>query len=77
MYIFYLFGYVYGVMDIGVMDTVTRVQILDEAVCISHNANILGKSMSPTTPPSATGKIVGQFGLFNLDMANSLKEGKL
>ena len=29
------------------MDTVTRVQIPDEAVCISHGANTVGKSMNP------------------------------
>ena len=27
------------------MDTATRVQILDEVVCISHSANTLGKDM--------------------------------
>ena len=30
------------------MDTVTRVQILDEAVCISHSTNTIGKGMYPT-----------------------------
>ena len=29
------------------MDTVIRVQILDDAVCISHDANILEKSVNP------------------------------
>ena len=33
------------------MDTVIRVQILDEAVCISHSANILGNDMNPTILP--------------------------
>ena len=30
------------------MDTVTRVQILDEAVCVLHGSNIFGKGMNPT-----------------------------
>ena len=46
------------------MDTVTQVQILDKAVCISHRANTLGK-----------GKIEGQTRLFSLGMATSLGEG--
>ena len=29
------------------MDTATRVQILDETDCISHNTNTLGKGMNP------------------------------
>ena len=29
------------------MDMATRVQILDEAVCISHSANTLEKVMNP------------------------------
>ena len=31
------------------VDSVTRVQILDETVCFSHNANSLGKGMHPTS----------------------------
>ncbi len=38
------------------MDTVTQVQILDEAVFISHNANIFGKGMHPTILSPAMGK---------------------
>ena len=38
------------------MDTVTRVQILDEAVNISHNGNTLGKSMNPIIFPTVKGK---------------------
>ena len=30
------------------MNTVTRFQILDEAICISNSANIFGKGMHPT-----------------------------
>ena len=29
---------------------VTRVQIQDEAICISHSPNTLGKGMNPTIP---------------------------
>ena len=35
------------------MDTATRVQILDETDCISHNSNTLGKSMNPIILPPA------------------------
>ena len=38
------------------MDTVTRVQILDETDCISHSTNILGKDMNPIILPPAMGK---------------------
>ena len=33
------------------MDMVTRVQILEEAVCISHHTNTLGKAMNQTILP--------------------------
>ena len=39
----------------GVMNTANIVQILDEAICISHSANNLGKGMNPTTLPLAMG----------------------
>ena len=38
------------------MDTVTRVQILDETDCISHSTNTLGKSMNPIILPPAMGR---------------------
>ena len=38
------------------MDTVTRVQIVDEVVSILHGANIFGKGMNPTIFPPAMGK---------------------
>ena len=38
------------------MDTVTRVQILEEAICISQITNILGKGIHPATFPPAMGK---------------------
>ena len=30
------------------MDMASQVQILDKAVCISHNTNTLGKGITPT-----------------------------
>ena len=33
-----------------------QVQILDETVCSSYNANIYGKGMTPTIVPQAMGK---------------------
>ena len=38
------------------MDIATRVQILDEANCISHSTNTLGKGMNKIILPSAMGK---------------------
>ena len=38
------------------MDTATRVQILDEADCISHSTNTLGKGMNLIILSSAMGK---------------------
>ena len=38
------------------MNTATRVQILDETDCISHNTNTLGKGMNPIILPPAMGK---------------------
>ena len=46
-----------GVMVIVVeMDTATRVQILDETDCISHNTNTLGKGMNPIILPPPISK---------------------
>ena len=59
------------------MDTVTRVQILDETDCISHCTNNLGKGMNPIILPLAMGKIVGQTGCFSFGEATSQGEGKL
>ena len=59
------------------MDTATRVQILDEADCISYSTNTLGKGMNPVILPPSMGKIVGQTGFFSLGEATSLGEGKL
>ena len=56
------------------MDMATRVQILDEAVCILHTANI---GMNTTILSPAMGKILSEIGLFNFCMAASLGEGKL
>ena len=38
------------------MDMATHIQILDEADCISHSTNNLGKDMNPTVLPPAVGK---------------------
>ena len=38
------------------MDTVIRVQNLDEAVCISHGTNTHEKGMNPTVFPPTTSK---------------------
>ncbi len=57
------------------MDTATRVQILNEAICISHSVNTLGKGMNPIILASTIGKIVGQTELFNLCRATG-QEGK-
>ena len=47
----------YGVMVIlWEMNTTTQVQFLNEVVCISHIANILGKVIYLTILPSAMGK---------------------
>ena len=56
------------------MESETKVQILDEAVCISLYANALGKAMNPCPPPHpAMSKIVGQTGFFSLGYATSLE----
>ena len=62
------------------IDSSTWVQFVDDAVCISHIANILGKGMNLTIPPTHPPiheQIVEQISLFNLDMATDLKEEKL
>ena len=58
-----------------VMDTTIWVQILGEAVCISHSTSTFGKGVNSTIYPS-DGKIEGQIGLFNLGMFTSLGGGK-
>ena len=54
------------------IDRATRVQILDNAVCISHGANILGKYLNPTILPQDIGKTVSQTGFFSLGIAIGL-----
>ena len=58
------------------MDIATRVQILDEAVCISHSTHNLGKGMNPIIVFPAMGKTVDQIGLFKPGIATGLGEGK-
>ena len=55
------------------MDTVEQVQILDEAVCISHCANTFGKGMNPIISLQLWA-IEGQAELFNLGMATGLED---
>ena len=55
------------------MDSATRVQIHDEAACISLCANALWKDMNQSFLSPAT---VWQNGLFSLCAATSLREGK-
>ena len=60
------------------MEPTTRVQILDEVICISHSANNQGKGTNTAIllyPPSY-GYIVGNTVLFNLGMTTDLGEGK-
>ena len=57
------------------MDTVTRVQILDETDFISHTTNTLGKGVNPIIIPPAMSQLVGQTGFFSLGEAASLGEG--
>ena len=59
------------------MDPANRVQVMDKTDCISHSANILKKDIHPTILPLTMGKIVGQTGLFSLDIAAGLGEVKL
>ena len=52
------------------MDTATRVQILDEADCISHTTNALGKCMNPIILPLAMGKYLSR--LFSIILVRPL-----
>ena len=58
------------------MDTANRVQILDDAVCISYSAYILWKGMNLTILLPVIGKIVEQAELFILGILTCLGEGK-
>ena len=44
------------------MDLVNQVQILDEAVCILHNTDTLGKGMNPIILPLAMDKYLSRLG---------------
>ena len=59
------------------MNTLTRVQNLDEAVSIAHCTNTLVKDMNPTILPPAMGKLIGETGLLSLGMVTSLGEWKI
>ena len=45
-----------GARGVMVMDTATRVQILDETDCISHSTNTFGKGMNPIILPPIMSK---------------------
>ena len=53
----------------------TKLQILNDAVCVPLCTNALGKDMTPSVLPPAISKI-GQIG-FSFDKATSLREEKL
>ena len=55
----------------------TRVQIINEAVFSSNNANTFWKSMHLTISAHAIDKIVVQTGLYHLAMATGHGERKL
>ena len=55
------------------METATGVQILDEAVCISHRTNTFRKGVHPTILPP----VMGRLGFLTLGMATDQGEGKL
>ena len=44
------------------MDTAIRILTLDEAVCISHRVNTIGKGMNSAILSSAMGKYRGTLG---------------
>ena len=58
------------------MDTVTRVEILDETDCIPNCSNTLGKGMNPIIPPPAMCKIIVNTRFLSLGEPTSLGEGK-
>ena len=47
------------------MDTAVRVQILDEALCVSHSTDTFRKGIHPIILPPAMVKTVGQTGTLN------------
>ena len=48
------------------MHTASRAQILDNALCISHNANTVGKNLNPSIFALIMGKLLGGWGSENL-----------
>ena len=52
----YIFNICVNNLQLLEMDTLTRVPILDEADCISHYTNTLGKGLNPIILPVAMGK---------------------
>ena len=48
------------------MEAATRVQFLDEAVCISYSTNTIGKGINPIILPPAMGKLKDRLGSLTL-----------
>ena len=59
------------------MELATRVQTLDEAVCLSHTVNTPGKGMNPIILLLVKVKSSGKLGSFTVVTMNSLGEEKL
>ena len=59
------------------MDMTIWVQILNEAIHISHTVNTLFEYNNSKYSPSSYGLIVGQIRLFNLGMKTGLREEKV
>ena len=61
---------------LSIMESVTRFQIMNEAICVSPRTNALGKGMNPTIPFSHS-YMIGKTGLFCFGSATNLRERKL
>ena len=69
----YIKGHVVSCLPLWKLDTVIRVQNLDDAVCISRKANTLGKGMNPNIVPLVMGKMEGRLNYFIL-VRQTIKE---
>ena len=75
-----LFDFTLGKFSVTVivvkMKSVTQIQFLDEAVCVSFHANVLRKGMNPSVLLQATDKQLDRQ-IFSLSKATSLGGRKL
>ena len=71
----YIYIYI-NARSVMALNSATRVQILDNAVYNSQSAKTLGKGEHITIPPPCYRLVVGQTGVFKLDMATGLGERK-